>query len=113
MQIELYNGFWHIETAWRYHQYFNIFENRFWLREKLFKYVKLLGCTKAYACAEYMTWNSGFWKEEQTTFDYWLAECVKDMGHEISILNTEDVRASTDPFYYKDQIYLDTFADLV
>ena len=45
-------------TPWRYHQYFEVIKGHFWVREMLFKYVRLLGADSAYACNEYMAENN-------------------------------------------------------
>lgn len=113
ISIELFDGFWLIDTPWRYHQYFGISEGEFWLRKQMFRYVKLLGMSQAYVCSVYLTWNSSFWKESQTTFDYWFEECRKEEGQEIKILDVQDVRNHKELFYNKDSIYLDTFTDLM
>ena len=113
MYINLYDGFWLIDTAWRYHQYFSIIENRFWLRETMFEYIRLLGATEAYACADYQTWNNKYWKDEDTTFDYWQRMCCKDLGHDIEVLDIQDVINHKGTFYNKEAVYLDTFSDLI
>lgn len=113
MSIYLYDGFWLIDTAWRYHQYFSIIEYKFWLRQRMFKYVRLLGMTEAYACADYQTWNNKYWIDEDTTFEYWLKECCKDIGHNIEVLDIQDVINHEEIFYNKEAVYLDTFSDLI
>ncbi|MBO4722935.1 MAG: hypothetical protein J5629_08375 [Muribaculaceae bacterium] len=110
--IQLFNGFWLIDTAWRYHQYFNYCDERFWLREMLYKYVILLGQNEAYPCSEYSVWNNKNWEDEKMTFEKWQQSCIKDLGHDIQTLDIEDVKLYKDTFYDKDSVYLDTFSDL-
>lgn len=112
MDIELFNGFWLIDTAWRYHQYFSYIEERFWLREMLYKYVLLLGQNEAYPCSVYSSWNNKNWEDEKMTFEKWQQSCIIDLGHDIQILDIEDVKLYKDTFYNKDSVYLDTFSDL-
>lgn len=112
IDIELFNGFWLIDTQWRYHQYFSYLEERFWLREMLYKYVILLGQNEAFPCSEYMAWNNKNWEDEKMTFEKWQKCCIEDLGHEIQILDVEDVKLYKDIFYDKDSVYLDTFSDL-
>ena len=113
MDILLFNGFWLIDTAWRYHQYFSYLEERFWLREMLYKYVILLGQNEAYACTEFFTWNGGLLEdEENTTFEDWQQGCIQKIGHEIQMLDVEDVKFYKDTFYNKEPVYLDKFLDL-
>ena len=112
MEITIYDGFWMIDTGWRYHQYFHIHEGKLWLRDMMSKYVRLLGATEAYVCIEYNSWNSQFWKDEKTTFDDWLAGCTADLGHSIETLNLNDsTNFYTEKPDYKEPVYLDIFKD--
>lgn len=113
VEIELFDGFWLIGTFWRYHQYFSYIEERFWLREMLYKYVLLLGQSEAYPCSDFFSWNNKNWEDEKMTFEKWQKGCIKDLGHEIRILDIEDVKLYKDTFYDKDSVYLDTFSDLL
>lgn len=113
IDILLFDGFWLIDTAWRYHQYFSYLEERLWLRELLYKYVVLLGQKEAYTCTEYFTWNGGLLEdEESTTFEDWQIGCIKKLGHEIQPLDVEDVKLYKDTFYNNEPVYLDKFLDL-
>ena len=113
MEITIYNGFWMIDTAWRYFQYFDIYEGKLWLRDLMYKYVKLLGGTEAYATIEYCTWNSKFWKDEKTTFDDWFNGCTAELGHPIESLDIADVMNRKEgEIYNKEHIYLDSYKDL-
>lgn len=112
IDIELFNGFWLIDTAWRYHQYFSLIEERFWLREILYKYVLLLGQNEAYPCSVYSSWNNKNWEDEKMTFEKWQQSCKIELGHDIQILDIEDIKLNKDTFYNKDSVYLDTFTDL-
>ena len=112
MDIQLFNGFWLIDAAWRYHQYFSYIEERFWLREMLYKYVHLLGQNEAYPCSVYFSWNNKNWEDEKMTFEKWRQSCITDLGHDIQILDIEDVKLYKDCFYDKESVYLDTFSDL-
>lgn len=112
ISIELFNGFWMIDTGWRFHQYFNIVDGRLWLRERMYKYIPLLGATEAYVCAEYCAWNNALWKESKMTFEDWKNVCKKELGgREIEVLDLKDVINRKDYLYDKDPVYLDVFED--
>ena len=112
IEIDTFNGFWMVDTGWRYHQYFQIYDGKLWLREMMAKYVRLLGATEAYVCIEYNAWNSKFWKEEKTTFLDWFAGCTAELGHPIETLDLDDAtNFYTEKPDYKEPVYLDIFKD--
>ena len=114
ISIELFNGFWMIDTGWRYHQYFNIVDGHLWLRERMYKYISLLGANEAYVCTEYCAWNNVLWKESKMTFDDWKNICTKELGgREIEILDLNDVKNREEYFYDKAPVYLDKFKDVI
>jgi hypothetical protein len=98
-------------TPWRYHQYFEVIKGHFWVREMLFKYVRLLGADSAYACNEYMAENNRKWEEEKMTFDKWERNCLEELQHKIRKLDIQDVLASNELFYNGDPVYFDDFSD--
>ena len=113
IDISIYNGFWMIDTGWRYHQYFNIIDDQLWLRERMYKYIPLLEASEAYVCAEYCAWNNALWKDSKMTFADWEDLCRRELGHDIEILDLNDVKNREEYYYNKDAVYLDKFEDLV
>lgn len=78
VSINLYNGFWDIETAWRYHNYFSSENGPSGLPDYFFDIAQDFGCNDAYICSEYCTWNGG--DVEHYTFEEWLEAMHKRYG---------------------------------
>ncbi len=65
----LYNGFWCIETAFNYSQFFYGTD---WLRRIFFDIVRSFGKKEAWFCTEYMSYNCSEYDIDQITFEDWL-----------------------------------------
>lgn len=108
MRLELFNGFWHMETGFRYHQYFTKTMD---IRNTIYGYAMLLGQTDAWLCEEYYTWNSGILEEPTRTFEEWKEYCVDRIKHVIREYDAREVLERRDYFYYGDGVRHDSFED--
>lgn len=109
VDIELFDGFFDIESYFRYHQLFSNVENepnQFWLRNFVFDFVRALGETTAYHCSEYHSWNC---VEELSTFGNWY----KREKENINTFEPNKIleRIKSGHFDYDDVVYFDTFDD--
>ena len=68
IELWLFNGFWHMETSFGYHQYFT---RTMGIRKTIYGYAMLLGQKDVWPCEEYYTWNSGILEEPTRTFEEW------------------------------------------
>lgn len=108
MSLELYNGFWLMDTAWRHHQYYI---KNMWLRKMIYDYVILLGQNDAWPCAEYYAWNSNILEDPTRTFEEWEQYCIDKLKHGIEDLDINEILYRKELFYNGDSIQHDTFAD--
>ena len=84
--INMYDGFWEIESTWRYAQYF---DQEGGPSEEFFDIAQDFGCDDAYICDEFCAWNGG--DLESLNFDEWLDEMRSRFG-EIKEINAERKR---------------------
>ncbi len=108
LYLELYNGFWHMETSFRYHQYFTKTMD---VRKTIYGYAMLLGQTDAWLCEEFYTWNCGILEEPTRTFEEWKEYCVDRIKHEIKEYDTREVLERKKYFYDGDGVRHDSFED--
>ena len=108
LNLELYNGFWHMETGFGYYQYF---EKAYGIRRGIYEYVKFFGETEAWPCDERFSWNSDVLSDYCRTFEEWIALCEKYLEKKIEKLDIRDVMNCKDEFYQGDLIYYDSFED--
>ena len=108
MEVYLFNGFLHLDTAFRDHQYFT---KTLGIRKTIYDYATSLGQTEAWPCSEFYTWNSGILENHLRTFEEWEEYCIKRMGHEIKDFNLGEVLERKELFYYNDGVCHDTFED--
>lgn len=76
--INMYDGFWEIETGWRYSQYFDKDGGPSGLQDTFFDIARDFGCDEAYICSEFCAWNGG--DLEDHNFDEWLDEMRSRFG---------------------------------
>lgn len=78
VSINMYNGFWEIETAWRYSQYFDENGGPSGLKSDFFDIARDFECDDAYICSEFCAWNGG--NLEMRNFDEWLDDMRSRFG---------------------------------
>ena len=78
VSINMYDGFWEIETAWRYSQYFDENGGPSDLQNDFYDIALDFGCDDAYICSEYCAWNGG--DLEKHNFDEWLEDMRSRFG---------------------------------
>ena len=106
--INLYKGFWDIETAWGYGQYFDREGGPSVLQRDFFDMAQDFGCSDAYICSEFCTWNGG--DVEHLTFTEWLEEMQSRYGEIQEITPEVDYWNSDErPF---PQVFHDSFTAL-
>lgn len=76
--IILRRGYWEVETYYAYWQYFEQEGNEEWLRQICYEYVHALGEKEAWACSEFMMWNSATFQIESSTFEDWMSFAQKN-----------------------------------
>lgn len=76
--INMFDGFWEIETAWRYSQYFDKKGGPSSLQKNFFDIAQDFGCDEAYICSEYCAWNGG--DLERHSFEEWLEDMRSRFG---------------------------------
>jgi len=110
MDLQLYNGFWHVELGYHYCQYF--FKN-LWLRQQLYELAKLLGEKEIWPCSEYYSWNSATvnLEDESIDFDTWKQQASKELGMPIPTLDIEEVLNCKYYFYDAEGVYFDPCSD--
>ena len=108
MNLELYNGFWHMETGFGYFQYFEKVHS---IRRSVYEYVKLLGEIEAWPCDERYSWNSDILSDYCVKFEEWIAYCEKGQGKKIEELDIRDVMNRKEQFYQGNLVYHDSFED--
>lgn len=78
VSINMFDGFWEIETAWRYSQYFLDEGGPSGLQSDFFDIARDFGCNDAYICSEFCAWNGG--DLEMHNFDEWLEDMQSRFG---------------------------------
>ena len=78
VSINMYDGFWEIETSWRYNAYFNDEGGPSGYQLTCYKIAQDFGCEDAYICSEYYAWNSDYLDDH--TFEEWLSEIRSCFG---------------------------------
>jgi len=86
MILELYEGFWHVDTCFKYFQYF---DDAF-IRERFFYLAKLLGERNFYVCEEFYSWNGGC-LDEKCTFEKWKMDVEKRLGYVIPNIKFNEI----------------------
>ena len=86
VSINLYDGFWEIETAWRYHSYFSSENGPSGLPDYFFDIAQDFGCDDAYICSEYCAYNGG--ELESHSFEGWL-ELMRQRNGDIPEITPE------------------------
>jgi len=76
--INMYDGFWEIESTYHYAQYFDSEGGPSDLQEDFFDIAQDFGCDEAHICDEFCTWNGG--ELETLNFDEWLDEMRSRFG---------------------------------
>ena len=108
IELWLFNGFWHMETSFGYHQYFT---RTMGIRKTIYGYAMLLGQKDVWPCEEYYTWNSGILEEPTRTFEEWKEYCVDRIKHEIKEYDAREILERKDYYYDGDGVRHDTFED--
>jgi len=110
MDLQLYNGFWHVEMGFHYCQYFF---KTLWLRKKLYELARLLGESEIWPCSEYYAWNSAAVNldDELIDFEMWKQQAAKGLGKPIPTLDIEDVLNCKYYFYDAEEVYFDPCLD--
>jgi len=78
VSVNMYNGFWEIESAYRYSQYFSDDGTSTGVRNLFFSIARDLGCDDGYVCSEHCTWNGE--SLERMTFEDWIARMKERFG---------------------------------
>lgn len=86
VSINMYDGFWDIETAWRYHSYFSSEKAPSGLPDCFFDIAQDFGCNDAYICSEYCAYNGG--ELESHSFEGWL-ELMRQRNGDIPEITPE------------------------
>lgn len=98
--INMYDGFWEIETAWRFSQYFDENGGPSGLQSEFFDIAQDFGCDEAYICSEFCAWNGG--ELEMRSFDEWLEEMHSRFGE------IREIDAST-KYHHDTKVFPDVF----
>lgn len=94
VSINLYKGFWEIETAWGYSQYFDREGGPSSLQRDFFDMAQDFGCSDAYVCSEHCTWNGC--AVENLTFSEWIDEMrsrygdIREITPEVDYWNSDE-----------------------
>ena len=78
VSVNMYNGFWEIESAYRYSQYFSDDGTSTGVRRLFFDIARDLGCDDGYVCSEHCTWNGE--SLESMSFEDWIARMKERFG---------------------------------
>lgn len=110
MNMDLHNGFWHVELGYHYAQYFF---KHLYLRQQLYELARMLGASDFWICEEYYSWNSRVvnLNDEKVDFDEWKRKVSDALGKPIPTLDIEDV-LNRDTYLYDSEVaYYDPCAD--
>lgn len=104
--IVLKKGYWHISSAYKYHQ---LFLKPLFVRNGFYEIAEAFGKNEAWYCDEYRLWNSGDkdWDYETQTFEEWLQYINSTYGpikdYPINeILSNNGNTSPIAPVYYDD-----------
>ena len=101
VSINMYDGFWEIETGWRYSQYFDKNGGPSGLQKAFYDIARDFGCDEAYICSEFCAWNGGDLEDHH--FDEWLEDMRSRFG-EIREL-TSDTRYHWDSKVFPEVVH--------
>lgn len=111
-QFILHNGFWLVETYFRYHQIVMHDGNDFWLRKSIFDIVKALGQDEVWHAEEFYTWNGGACEDTEVSFEQWLKSSTDSYGKPIPEFDQYAIIAQGDiTFPRYEPLYHDSLAE--
>lgn len=108
----LHNGFWEVESAFRYCQLFFHDGASFWLRELGFDIARALGQQEIWYADEYHAWDGECCGDAQTTFEQWNERATKKLGKgitEFDVLGFSECDSILD--FDFDPVYHDSLED--
>ena len=107
----LHNGFWDIESYYRYSDIVFAHNGMFYLRRLTFDIAKALGEYEAWYTDEFHTWNGNFIDNAETTFDQWYQRVSDDIDKSIPEFDEKQILA--DQSNYHEIVYHDSFKECI
>lgn len=112
VEMDLYDGFWLINSYYRYHQIVQHVEGKFFLREIIYDIVRALGTSEAWHASEYETENGGPMDTPECTMDDWIAYVDQKFSGKVPEFSEAAVLAQGDVMFPDyEQVYHDTFIE--
>ena len=109
VEFYLRNGFWEIESYYRYRQIIIRYDNGFVLRRLTYDLAMALGQKEAWYADEFHTWNGTFCEDTDTTFEQWITKVREEKGSEITEYNQD--KFIEDGYDDYEDVYHDSFKE--